>query len=98
MIANGPDKGALAGVDEVSGDQRAGKCGSLCDHSGYGCQNFELCPIVGVEGEEQCFQYQNKLLANTPTHEDPHTPQCTGYYKLGNSSNDIACCSPLRKC
>ena len=94
-IADNDVKGQSVGVETVSDDHRAEKCGRLCDRNPNGCQNFELCPIVGVEGKEQCFQYQNKLLANTPTHADPHTPQCTGYYLLGNVSNYIACCTFL---
>ena len=85
-IADNDVKGQSVGVETVSDDHRAEKCGRLCDRNPNGCQNFELCPIEGIEDQESCLQFTNKLLANTPTHVDTSDPQCTGYYKLGNIS------------
>ena len=100
MIADNDAKGQNFGSETVSGDHTAERCGSICFQNRLGCKNFELCPIEGsIEDQEACLQYEKKLTANTLTHEDPEedNPKCTGYYKLGNISNYIACRGSPRK-
>ena len=95
-VAFNGDKGQNVGVETVSGENLVEKCATLCDHNRIGCKNFELSNSFETD-EESCLQYEKKLIAESPTHVDTNDPRRTGYYKLGNISNCIACRGPPRK-